>query len=303
VLLTVLLLVSLVVTTAATWAHHTSVDFRQSNASLWIEESRNAAQSGLAVGTRLVATGQASYAGDVDAGTQSADVTIADLGGGQRRIRVEATVQGLGTTLDARATVYGTTAGALPRMEATAAAQAKSDPAQTKLTGTKTLQDAVVAGTLVLARGSDVTLQDVVVYGSIVSEPAINGPPYKANEATRLTVTGSLRVDGGTLLPGCAIVMPDGALTVQAGAAVEIHGVVVADRIAWAGQGSADAHIMAAQPFTLPPALDRPRYGRTPPAWPASLQPATFGVSQIAFPPSAPTKPETAAIKGFAFPR
>ncbi|HYN64195.1 MAG TPA: hypothetical protein VES36_06280, partial [Candidatus Limnocylindrales bacterium] len=149
---------------------------------------------------------------------------------------------------------------------------------------------------------SKCTLRDVVVKGSIVSEPSIAGPPYLAAQAVTLTIDGSLRVDGNTLLPGCAIIMPDGALTTLSTSALEIHGVVLAKSISWQGGGAANHHIMASQAFQLPAALDRPGYGRTPPAWPDSLLVHALQVSKLSFPPAGPSSQEKQSIQRFSFP-
>lgn len=303
VLLTVLLLVGLIVTTAATYAHHMTVSYRHSSASLSIQESRESAQSGLAVASQLLATGSSTYDSVIASGTQDIVLAMDDLGGNLRQVRVEALSQGLGTTLDGRATVSGALEGAVPQLTSVAAGLAKNDPAQLKISGTQVLADTVVSGTLILARGSKCTLRDVVVNGSIVSEPSITGPPYLAGQTVTLTIDGTLRVDGNTVLPGCAIIMPDGALTTLSTSALEIHGVVLAQSINWQGSGAADQHIMAGQAFTLPSSFDRPGYGRTPPAWPASLQLNALGMSRLSFPPAVPSSVETQAIKRFSFPQ
>jgi len=303
VLLTVLLLVSLIVTAAATYAHHTTASYRNSSASLSIQVSRESAQSGLALASQLLATGSSSYDSVIASGAQDIVLTLGDLGGNLRQVRVEALSQGLGTTLEGRAAVCGALDGALPQLTSVAANLAKHDPAQVKINGHQVLSDTVVNGTLILARGSKCTLRDVVVKGSIVSEQAIAGPPYPGGQDVTLTIDGSLRVDGNTLLPGCAIIMPDGELTTLSTSALEIHGVVLAHSIDWQGTGAADHHIVSGQPFTLPSSVDRPGYDRTPPAWPDSLQLNALAVSSLSFPPAVPSGAETQAIRRFTFPK
>lgn len=303
VLLTVLLLVGLIVTTAATYAHHSTASYRTSSASLSIQESRESAQSGLAVAQQLLASGTTSYDAVVASGVQDVQITLGDAGGGVRTLRVEALHQGLGTTLDGQLVVGGALSGPLPQLTAQAALSASRDPDRVLISDGQVLQDTVVDGTLILALGSHCTLRNVVVRGSIVSEAALAGPPYPTQRTTTLTLDGSLRVDGDTRLPGCAIVMPDGELTTLSTSALEIHGVVVAGRIDWRGGGAADGHIVAAQPFSLSATLDRPGYGRTPASWPSSLQLNALSVSRISFPPARPTRAEASAIKRFKFPR
>ncbi|MHC5209540.1 MAG: hypothetical protein ACYTG2_02335 [Planctomycetota bacterium] len=301
VLVAVLLLGSLIVLTAGTFARHTMVSYHSSSASLWVQETREAADSGLAFARQLAASGVETYDGSIDAGDQQIALSIADAGSGLRTIRVDATRSGMGTTLQARAAVLGAVGEELPALESSAATAAKNDPAQVKLLGTQTLADTVIQGTLVLARGSRITLRDVVVKGTIVSEPALVGPPYAPLEATTLVLEGSVRIDGGLLLQGCAIVMPDGELTAASGSRVEAHGIVLAERISWFGSGSLDSHVVARHDVSLPSGVDRPGWGRTPPDWPDCMEMTAWTISSLAFPKAQPTGSEQLSIKGFAF--
>ena len=301
VLVAVLLLASLIILTAGTFARHTLVRHYSSSASLWVQETREAADSGLAFARQLAASGSENYEGTLDAGDHDIGISMVAATPTRRVLRVDATSSGLGTTLLAEARVAGAVGEQLPKLAATAAASATNDPAQLRLLGTQTLADTVVQGTLVLARASRITLRDVVVKGVIVSEPATVGPPYAALEATTLILEGSVRVDGGLLLPGCAIVMPDGELTAAAGSRVEAHGVVLAERITWLGSGSLDDHVACRQGGFLPASVDRPGYGRTPPAWPDSLEMTAWVITSLAFPRVDASSSEKLSIKGFAF--
>jgi hypothetical protein len=301
VLVAVLLLGSLIVMTAGTYTRHTLVNYHNSSASLWVQETREASDSGLAFLRQLSASGHESYDGTIESGDQQVALTLSETGPGRRAMRVDATKSGLGTTLLAEARVLGAVGEQLPYLTASAAAAANGDPGQVKLQGTQTLADTVIQGTLVLARASRITLRDVIVKGTIVSEPALVGPPYAPLEATTLVLEGSVRIDGGLLLSGCAIVMPDGELTATSGSRVEAHGVVLAKRITWLGGGALDSHVVAGHDVLLPAGVDRPGWGRAPAAWPEGLQMTAFVIATLAFPRVDATGLEALSIKGYAF--
>jgi len=302
VMLTVLLLASLILATVAARARHSTLEWRQSTASLWVHETREAAQSGVAFARQVLSSGQSLGRTTLASGARTITVVIADAGGDKRSIHVDATSGGLGATLDAQAHVFGLVGASLPRLTAAGAAMVNADAAAIRYTGDVTVQDAVLTGTLRLGRSCHLTLRDVVVHGSIVSEAALTGPPYNAAFATSLTLGEGVRIEPTTVLPGCAILLPDGALIADATSSIEVHGVVVANTIAMAGDGVMDAQVVAAQAFTLPIGIDRPGLGRTPLAWPAVLATSALGLKSLAFSAAAPAGREITAIKTYAFP-
>jgi hypothetical protein len=302
VLLVVLLLAGLMVATTAAYARRAMLDWRVSTASLWVHETRESASSGMAFAKQVLASGGSCGTSTVVAGDNTVTVDITDVGGDERFIRVDATSGQLGSTVIANATVYGLPGNVLPTLQASGAASVLGDAAAVKLSGTQTLTGQSYAGTLILARGADITLSDVVVYGAIVSETALTGPPYATADAVKLTLATGARIGPSAVLADCGIFMPDGELTVQAGCTVEVHGVVVADSIDVQGAGSMDNHVVAAQPFTLPAGIDRPGLGRAPLAWPAVLTCSSWGLSRLAFPPQTPPGADVAAIESFEFP-
>jgi hypothetical protein len=214
---------------------------------------------------------------------------------------VDATTAGLGTTVLAEAGVLGAVGAGLPGLTTAAAAAVLGDPGRIELSGTQTLSDRVVDGTLVLAAGSRVTLRDVLVRGAIVSQPALDGPPYAPAATSQLVLEGSVRVDGGLALPGCAIVMPDGELTAATGSLVEAHGVVLAGRITWQGGGALDGHVVAGHEIALPAGVDRPGFGRAPVAWPDCLAMTGWTIATLGFPLATASGLEELTIKEFAF--
>ncbi len=302
VLITVLLLAALIVATTASHARHTTVDWRQSTASLWVHETREAAQSGVAFARQVLSSGQSLGTASVNSGNKSISVVVTDEGGDKRSIRVNATSDGLGATIEADARVFGLTGELVPSVTSAAVAAVTADATAVKYTGTVTLQNTVITGTLRLGRSCKLTLKDVVLHGSIVSEAALLGPPYNPAMATTLTLQEGVRIEPTSMLPGCAILLPDGAIIADATSHVEIHGIVLGKSISVSGSGSMDAQVVASQPFTLPGTIDRPGLGRAPLDWPAAVSVSALGLKSLAFQTAAPASGDLAAIKTFQFP-
>ena len=302
VLLVVLLLAALIVSTIAAYARHASTDWRESTASLWVHQTRESASSGVAYARQVLASGGACGSTRLTAGDKSVSVDIADAGGSSRTLRVDATDGQLGSTVLANAKVYGLSGNVLPSLSSAGSRAVSADPQLVTLSGRQTLTAQNFAGSLVLADGADITLDDVVVAGAIVSAPALAGPPYAPATATRLTLRNGVRVGPSSVIAGCAIVIPDGTLMVQAGASIEIHGAVVANSLDVQGTGAMDAQVVAARSFTLPAGIDRPGVGRAPLAWPAALVTSSWGISSIAFPRQVPDSSAIQAISGYRFP-
>lgn len=303
VLIVVMILAGLTLATAATYSHHAIVMFRSSEASLFVHESRESAHSGIAFAGQSLAAAQPLGAKALKAGDKDVSVEIADAGTDKRSIRVQSVMAGMGATVLGEATVYTTPGPVLPTIAGSAGLSVLSDAGATWAIGTKTIADTVINGTLILARGSRITLRDVVVNGTIVSEPALRGTPYAAPDTTRLIVERGLRVTPSLLLRGCGILMPDGVMAFEPSARVEVHGAMVAKEMTLAGRGYLDSYVLAATPLTVPASFDRPGWGRSPLPWPTVLETGALGLATMAFPRHAVQASEAKAIKAFAFPK
>lgn len=207
----------------------------------------------------------------------------------------------MGATLQAEATIYTTPGAQLPTISGTVATAVLHDADATWVAGATTLSDTEINGTLILRRGSVVTLRDVIVNGTIVSVTALMGPPYTSADATTLVIERGLRVESSPLLAGCSILLPDATLTLDATARIEVHGVMLANRMVLAGSGFLHSYVLAAAPLVVPASFDRPGWGRGPTAWPSTLETGAVGFATMAFRPHAVLSTEKKAIKGFKF--
>ena len=301
VLLVVILLSALMVATGVAYARHVAAGWRQSTASLWAHESRESAQSGVAFARQVLASGQSLGTTTLDAGSHTVAVTLGDLGNDRRSLRVDATSDGLGATVEGEAQVYGLVGGALPTLDPAAVFSVLNDANRTVLSGTATYTGIDFPGCVVLASGADITLQDCVLAGAVVSIPALTGS-WTAAQATRLHVRGGLSLTPNAWLPDCGIVLPDGQVEIESTASVELHGAVVAAELDIAGSGAMDGYLASGTPFTLPSTVDRPGFGRAPPDWPLALHVSSWGLAQLSFPRNPAAEGEIHHIQDFSFP-
>lgn len=302
VLVVVLLLGGLLAASTAAWARHYLSRRHTSSASLWVHESREAAGSGVAWARQRLASGGGVGSEEFTVAGHAVEVELWQADADRLGLRVAATSDGLGATVEGEASVHGRACELLPALTSAAAAALDGDALATRLSGTQVLSGQTYAGTLVLERGAAITLDDVVVQGAIVSRAALVGPPYDPAEAVTLVLRNGARVGPSALAPGAGIVLPDGSLSVEAGCSIEVQGAIVAGKLDLQGDGACDGQILSAAPCELPAGLDRPGFGRVPPAWPAALTVPALEMSRLAFPRHAADDAALGSIGKFSFP-
>ncbi len=301
VLIVVLLLGGLIAATTAAWARHYLVRQHATTTSLWVLESREAAGSGVAWARQRLASGGGSGSAQFTVAGHALAVDLWPTDTDRMGLRVDATSDELGATVEGEALVLGLPCEVLPALTSAAAAALDGDALGTRLAGTQTLKGQTFAGTLVLEHGAVITLDDVVVQGAIVSRAALAGPPYHPGDAATLVLRNGARVGPSALAAGLGIVLPDGTLTVEDNCSLEVQGTIVAGKLDLQGDGACDGYVVAAAAFGLPADFDRPGMGRVPPAWPEALSVSALGVSRLAFPRHAVDDAALASIGKFTF--
>jgi hypothetical protein len=301
VLVVVLLLGGLIAASTAAWARHFLARQHTSSASLWVHESREAAGSGVAWARQRLASGGGAGTAQFTVAGHAVEVDLWEVDADRMGLRVSATSDGLGATVEGEALVRGLACEVLPSLTSAAAAALGGDALGASLSGTQTLTGQTFAGTLVLERGAAITLEDVVVQGAIVSRAALVGPPYAADDAVTLVLRSGVRVGPSPLAPGVGLMLPDGSLTVEAGCSIEVQGAIVAGKLDLQGDGACDGHVVSATTFGLPAGLDRPGFGRVPPEWPEALDVPALGLSSLAFPRHVADDTELGSIGKFTF--
>ena len=171
------------------------------------------------------------------------------------------------------------------------------------LAGTVTIVDGAVsyantelAGFFVLENGSELTLQDVILKGTILTRHGAcrDHPAATGTDRPRVRVYGGLKLVSGTELPDVAIVAPDGILEADATSRLEIQGFVSTDEVTATGRGSVHGMVVHNVSEQFGSKMRRPGYGRGPQPWPATISPGSEEVASLSFPVS--TVPESVIV-------
>jgi hypothetical protein len=298
VMISVLLLAVLISSMVLGYARHAVMAADTSQAVVAAQRAEDAADSGLAWARQSLAADGADQADLALADGSRLSIRLADSGPTLRSIAVQATGHGYQQTMSAQAEIYATLGEALPTLTTVAQAAVAASPSVTEITGTQTLADTDLSGILYLRDGASLTLHDVTLKGAIISEGAFAGP----GTTSQLHIEGGLLIEPGLPLRGCAIVMPDGAVTGSGDERLQIEGVIVADRLVLPGTGALHSPIATAQPASLAAAIDRPGEGRAPRPWPTALDTRAEGFARVVFPPVTVSSGERSAIQSFGFP-
>ncbi|MHC5209507.1 MAG: hypothetical protein ACYTG2_02170 [Planctomycetota bacterium] len=156
------------------------------------------------------------------------------------------------------------------------------------ISGDVTLQGVQLAGLFLLEEGAHLTLEDVVLRGTIVTRAGLcnsNAPTVGSNRP-RVSVYGGLRLLAGTDLPDTAVVGPDLILDADESSRVEVRGFVAADEIRLKGRGTMRGMAVSGADEDWSAAVRRPGYGRGAQGWPQHVRAGAEEVSRLAFPSS-----------------
>ncbi len=269
VLLSVLVAVGVITGLVAAYGRHVVVEGRSGMAAGPLLEAREACFSGVGFARQSVVTGAAAGTQTIPSGSCSATISVASLPLGNQALVVQSLgVDGLGArrTLEVGVTPSPDSApsgpATLPTLGAStvAALLADSSVAKHQITRATVFQGVELDGLLVVHPGVQLTLDDVVLEGAVVSSTVMDGSPlgaYDADGAPTLRIDGNLRIDPHPSLPRVAVVLPDGAVASGPGdARVQIFGDVVAHDLALSHAGTLSGHVAAVQQ-SLSGSLDR----------------------------------------------
>ncbi len=317
ILLCVLVLVTVIGTLTAAYARHVLTSTRQSSGSLTAQSARQTTRSALSIAQQSLISGTpvASSLPAIRENEPDAQVHVTDLGPGVKCVKVVAVdASGLGATVQAETNLVpariAPDSDGLPCVEAGIASSVKFDPAIPKLSyaGVRRLENLTLDGLVVVETGATLTLSDVVVNGSIVSEAVLSPTPigsFDAATAPTLVIEGGLTINPSTaVLDGVGIVMPDGVLSTVSGARrLVFKGDIVAHTVTLDGVGILRGNVAAVDPAVIQDGLEYAGgYGRGAMPWAPSLAITTWAHRFTAFPPRAGSASEAAAITNFSFP-
>jgi hypothetical protein len=164
----------------------------------------------------------------------------------------------------------------------------------TVISGSVSLSDVQLSGFFLLEEGAELTLDDVVLNGTIVTRAGLcNGNlPTEGSNRPRVRVIGGLRLLAGNELPDVAVAGPDLRFEAESGSRVEIDGFVSTDELRLDGRGSVRGMVVTRTQETIGSDISRPGHGRGKPSFPDSVVPGAERVTAIAF----PAQPVTTAL-------
>jgi len=257
-LLAVLLAVGVIAGLVATFGRHVIVDARAGMASPEVLASREACHSGLLYSRQALVSGTAVANVSLPVDECTATISVAPLAGGHQAVHVESLgSDGLGARrqfelgLAPAAASAPTEPTALPTLanETVDSLLANGSLEVHHYSHSQTLQGVELSGLLVIHPGAQVTFDDVVLHGAIVSSSVMSQTlfgDFDLEHAPQALVAGNLRIDPHPALPGVAVLMPDGVLTSTLGdARLQIHGDVVAHDVVLHQPGALAGNVAA----------------------------------------------------------
>jgi hypothetical protein len=171
------------------------------------------------------------------------------------------------------------------------------------VTSDTSFEDTVLDGILLVRRGVQLKLDDVIVHGAIISENALHDPPWDEDDAIELVLEGGVLIDASGVLDGLAIAIPEAVVDGgHSSARLQVHGTVVAKGLQVAGDAALLGELATQQPPVFGARAELPGAGRAPREWPDTLAFSGSAVSRLAFAISEPSNAEKTAIQNFAWP-
>lgn len=169
----------------------------------------------------------------------------------------------------------------------------------TVLSGTANYSNVQMAGLYILEPGTDLTLENVVLRGTIITRAGKCDTEPKQVGANRPTINmvGGIRLIAGTVLPDVAVVGPDCVVTADPNARVEIQGQVVADELDVRCRGSIRGMVTTEKSKTIGNDCKRPGSGRGSQNWSNELVAGAERVTKISFPSEKYTVAEMDAME------
>lgn len=298
VLLAALLLTTLIASLVMTYSRHALLSIDSSSVNIASQLAQDAADSGFAWAKQSLRADAGSTT-RLDLGDgRSVAVSVGSGAGSLREIDVDATSEGTSQSLQATFEVYSVTGDRLPELTSAAKTAVNAATPMIVLSGSSSYTSTEITGMVLLRTGTTLTLQDVILDGSIVSEAALTG----GTGGVTINLRGGVQIRPGAALPGCAIVAPDATISGDGSERVEMHGAIVAGSLALPGSGALHGEVACAAAPVLGADIDEPGAGRAPRAWPSSLSTGASGVGRLSFTGVDVRDAEKTAIRGYNFP-
>lgn len=301
VLLTIMLLGALLMVGTAGLSRHALLGEAEGLAGLKIHRSREASLSAVVYARQALASRRLPTSEVLNIDDVTVDIALTRLADDRHALAVDAFRGDLGSTLRGEIGTEPATDGPPPELTPEAVTAINTSSNRITLRDGAVLADQEIVGILVIAPGASVTLENILLHGSIVSGTALSAPPYAPGDATALRIVGGLRIEPTAELEDVAIYMPDGAVFGEVDSGVEIHGVTAADTLSLLGRAYVHDPMLV-RTIGRADDLEQPGQGRGPSRWPEAFADPPERIRWMAFPRAAVTRDEQAAIGRFAFP-
>ena len=143
-----------------------------------------------------------------------------------------------------------------------------------------------MAGLFLLEAGAELTLQDVVLRGTILTRNGIcpDNLPQAGSNRPVIRAYGGLKLISGTELPDVAMCAPDAVLDADANSRIDVQGFVSADEVHVNGRGSVHGMVVHNESEEFGSKMRRPGHGRGPQSWPDLVDAGAEEVSSLSFP-------------------
>lgn len=171
----------------------------------------------------------------------------------------------------------------------------------TILSGTTEMRNGEYAGLYLLEEGAELTLENAVLRGTIITRPAAAGahPLATGGNRPQINIEGNVRLLAGTDLPEVSIVGPDAIVRSSPDSRLEVEGVLSAERVEIEGRATLQHLVVSEAVEDLSANTVRPGHGRGPRNWPDCLDAGIERVTAISFPSTGFTEEELDALELF----
>lgn len=156
----------------------------------------------------------------------------------------------------------------------------------TIISGSQSYVGTELAGFFLLEDGAELTLQDVIVRGTILTRNGVcaDNLPATGSNRPKLNVYGGLKLLAGTELPDVAVVAPDLVINADPNSRVDVQGFVSADEIHVNGRGSVHGMVVHNESEEFGSKMRRPGHGRGPQPWPDVISAGAEEIASLSFP-------------------
>jgi len=147
-----------------------------------------------------------------------------------------------------------------------------------------------LSGLILLEEGSELTLEDVVLRGTIITRHGAckSNPRATGANRPRVNVYGGLRLLAGTEMPDVAMSTPDAVFVADESSRVEMRGFVSADELLVRGKARVEGVCVSGEAHEFSPKTRRPGHGRGAQDYPEAVRPGAEEITRVEFPNDLP---------------